>query len=113
MAFSREFLSNYQNDPFLTITGLVRFVPKSDESKVLIGEPVDASIDVGLALYEGKEVQVKAFTGSSILAPGEPTGNVETIKTVLSPLAQEEVGTIRCIGLNVSFYNTTLCTALK
>lgn len=65
---------------------------------------MDASVDVGLALYEGKDVQVKKFTGSSILAPGERTEDVDTIKTVLSPLAQEEVGTIRCIGLNVSSF---------
>lgn len=77
-------------------------MPKSDASKILVGEPVDPKIDVGVALYEGKEVQVNRFTGSSILAPGEKTTNVESIKTVLSPLAQSEVGTIRCIGLNVT-----------
>ncbi|CRG86745.1 Fumarylacetoacetate hydrolase domain-containing protein 2 [Talaromyces islandicus] len=69
---------------------LVRFVPKSDASKVLVGEPVDPKIDVGLALYEGKDVQVNRFTGSSILSPGENTGTVESIKTILSPLAQSE-----------------------
>ncbi|PCG93333.1 Hypothetical protein PENO1_084060 [Penicillium occitanis (nom. inval.)] len=79
---------------------LVRFVPKSNPSKIFIGEPVDADIDVGLALYDGQDVQVKRFTGSSILSPGQATEDVESIKTVLSPLAQEEVGTIRCIGLN-------------
>jgi hypothetical protein len=77
-------------------------VPKSDASKVLVGEPVDPKIDVGLAIYEGKDVQVNRFSGSSILAPGEKTGIVESIKIVLSPLAQSEVGTIRCIGLNVT-----------
>ncbi|KAL1968707.1 hypothetical protein VTN77DRAFT_1533 [Rasamsonia byssochlamydoides] len=79
---------------------LVRFVPKSDPSKVLIGEPVDPNVDVGLALYEGKEVAVTTYSGSSILAPGQKTDTVETIQKVLSPLAQREVGTIRCIGLN-------------
>ncbi|KAH8691142.1 fumarylacetoacetate hydrolase family protein [Talaromyces proteolyticus] len=79
---------------------LVRFVPKSDPSKIFIGEPVDTKVDVGVALYEGKDVQVKRFSGSSILEPGEKTDGVESIKTLLSPLAQKEVGTIRCIGLN-------------
>lgn len=79
----------------------MRFVPKSNPSKIFIGEPVDANVDVGLALYDGKDVHVKRFTGSSILAPGQATEDVESIKTVLSPLAREEVGTIRCIGLNV------------
>lgn len=82
-------------------------MPKSDASKVFVGEPVDPKVDVGLALYEGKDVQVNRFTGSSILAPGENTGTVESIKTVLSPLAQSEVGTIRCIGLNVTTPSST------
>ncbi|KAL1984503.1 hypothetical protein VTN96DRAFT_9102 [Rasamsonia emersonii] len=79
---------------------LVRFIPKSDPSKVLIGEPVDPNVDVGLTLYDGKDVAVRTYSGSSILSPGKRTETVETIARVLSPLAQEEVGTIRCIGLN-------------
>ncbi|EED15153.1 fumarylacetoacetate hydrolase family protein [Talaromyces stipitatus ATCC 10500] len=79
---------------------LVRFVSKSNPSRTFIGEPMDANLDIGLALYNGKDVQVKRFTGSSILAPGQRTENVESIKAVLSPLAQDEVGTIRCVGLN-------------
>lgn len=82
-------------------TGLVRFVPKSNPSKVLIGEPVDPELDVGLALYQGKEVLVHLFSGSSVLNPGQTTDVTETIERVLSPLAQSEVGSIRCIGLNV------------
>lgn len=86
----------------LTIAGLVRFVPKSNPAKVLIGEPVDPQLDVGLALYQGREVSVRPFSGSSVLNPGQVTGVMETIERVLSPLAQSEVGSIRCIGLNVS-----------
>jgi hypothetical protein len=49
-------------------------------------------------------VQVKVYSGSSVLSPGSPTDRVETIDRVLSPLAEEEIGgSIRCIGLNVSF----------
>lgn len=84
------------------VAGLVRFVPKSNPSKVLIGEPVDPAVDVGLALYQGKEVAVRPFSGSSVLNPGSVTESTETIGRILSPLAQNEVGTIRCIGLNVS-----------
>jgi hypothetical protein len=80
----------------------VRFVPKSDPSKVLIGEPVDSQLDVGLALYNGKDVAVRPFSGNSVLNPGQVTDATETIVRVLSPLAQSEVGSIRCIGLNVS-----------
>ncbi|CAI6099517.1 unnamed protein product [Clonostachys chloroleuca] len=79
---------------------LVRFVPRSDTAKILIGQPVSQHIDVGLALYQGTNVQAEVFSGSSVLAPGEATGNIEAISRVLSPLASSEVGTIRCIGLN-------------
>ncbi|KAJ5115289.1 hypothetical protein NUU61_001048 [Penicillium alfredii] len=83
-----------------TFSRLVRFVPKSNPSSILIGEPVDPQLDVGLALYQGKEVSVRPFSGSSVLNPGQVTSATETIARILSPLAQTEVGSIRCIGLN-------------
>jgi len=88
---------------FLTVKppGLVRFVPKDDSSKVLIGQPTDNDTDVGVALREGKEVTVDVFDGSSVLSPGKSTGKNVAIERVLSPLTQVEAGTIRCIGLNV------------
>lgn len=82
-------------------TGLVRFVPKSAPSSILIGEPVQASLDVGLASREGKDISVNVFSGRSVLSPGSRTDRTESVERLLSPLAQEEVGTIRCIGLNV------------
>jgi len=85
----------------MTFQRLVRFVPKgADGSKILIGEPVDSSVDVGLAVRKGDDVEVKVYSGSSVLSPGSPTDKVAVIDRVLSPLAQSEVGTIRCIGLN-------------
>ncbi|KAJ6095367.1 hypothetical protein N7486_006113 [Penicillium sp. IBT 16267x] len=83
-----------------TFSRLVRFVPKSNPAKVLIGEPIDPQLDVGLAVYQGKDVSVRPFSGSSMLNPGSITGSTESIARILSPLAQTEVGTIRCIGLN-------------
>ncbi|KAK4204845.1 hypothetical protein QBC40DRAFT_190883 [Triangularia verruculosa] len=79
---------------------LVRFVPKGDTSKVLIGEPVDSSVDVGLAVYKGEEVQVMVYSGSSVLDAGSPTGETAVIGQILSPVTANEAGTIRCIGLN-------------
>ena len=67
---------------------------------MLIGQPVDENIDVGLAVKEGKEVSVDVFSGSSVLSAGSPTGKIEKIGTLLAPLGQSEVGTIRCVGLN-------------
>lgn len=56
---------------------------------------------MGAAVRKGLDVAVNVFSGESVLSPGSDTGGVETIGRVLSPLAQSEVGTIRCIGLNV------------
>ncbi|WWC90324.1 uncharacterized protein L201_005257 [Kwoniella dendrophila CBS 6074] len=87
-------------------TRLVRFIPKSSASSTtatvtpLIGEPVDPKLDVGLASYDSKHVEVEVYSGPSILNPGEKTGKKELVDRLLSPLAQSEVGTIRCIGLN-------------
>jgi len=82
--------------------GIVRFVPKGDESKILLGEPADVSVDVGAAVRKGEDVVVNVYSGTSVLDAGSPTGETAVIGRILSPLAREEVGTIRCIGLNVS-----------
>ncbi|KAJ4201364.1 hypothetical protein NW759_015681 [Fusarium solani] len=79
---------------------IVRFVPKSSPSRVLIGQPLQKALDVGVATRRGEPVLVDIFSGISILSPGKATGVIEIIDRILSPLAQEEVGTIRCIGLN-------------
>lgn len=80
----------------------MRFVPKSNPSRILIGQPEKDDLDIGIAVRKGWDVVVDVFSGSSILAPGEQTGVKEIINRILSPLAQNEAGTIRCIGLNVS-----------
>ncbi|EEY15973.1 fumarylacetoacetate hydrolase domain-containing protein 2A [Verticillium alfalfae VaMs.102] len=79
---------------------LVRFIPKSNDLKVLIGEPESATIDVGIALRKGQDVPVFVWSGSSVLSPGTKTTQREVVDKVLSPVAPHEVGTIRCIGLN-------------
>jgi len=82
-------------------TGLVRFVPTADHTKILIGQPQKDHIDVGMALYQNHEVKVYVFSGRSVLDPGQKTGDTVIVSRLLSPLASSEVGTIRCIGLNV------------
>ncbi|KIW00737.1 uncharacterized protein PV09_07721 [Verruconis gallopava] len=79
---------------------LIRFVPKGNASKILIGEPSPDIQDVGAALYKGQPVTATVFSGSSVLSPGNATGEEAEVDRVLSPLQQSEVGTIRCIGLN-------------
>ena len=82
-------------------TGLVRFKPESDKHQILIGQPASPDQDVGLATYNNERVEVEVYSGSSVLDPGSPTGKTETVHRLLSPLARHEVGTIRCLGLNV------------
>ncbi|PWN27906.1 putative mitochondrion protein, partial [Jaminaea rosea] len=80
---------------------LIRFIPSSGPSGPLIGEPVDAALDVGLAsLADPGSIAAAIFSGSSVLSPGERTGEIRNVSRLLSPLAQSEVGTIRCIGIN-------------
>ncbi|WVQ73556.1 hypothetical protein IAR50_003134 [Cryptococcus sp. DSM 104548] len=83
-----------------TFSRLIRFIPKTSPKKPLIGQPVDPTLDVGLATYSKIPVEVDVFSGASVLSPGISTGRKEVVERILSPLAQEEVGTIRCIGLN-------------
>lgn len=84
-----------------SFTRLVRFVPASDPTRVCIGEPESADVDVGLALWRGETISTLVWSGKSVLSPGTTTNQREAIGRLLSPLAAEEVGTIRCIGLNV------------
>ncbi|KAH7234600.1 hypothetical protein B0J15DRAFT_454625 [Fusarium solani] len=79
---------------------LVRFVPKSDPYSILIGEPSQEDLDIGLATRDGKDVAVNVFSGQSVLSLGSRTDRTESVERILSPLAQQEVGAIRCIGLN-------------
>ncbi|KAI1104106.1 hypothetical protein F4804DRAFT_352475 [Jackrogersella minutella] len=79
---------------------LVRFIPRREAAQPLIGQPVDGNIDVGKAVYAGEAVEVRVFSGASVLNPGSPTDKIEVISRILSPVSAEEVGTIRCIGLN-------------
>ncbi|KAF9876835.1 fumarylacetoacetate hydrolase family protein [Colletotrichum karsti] len=83
-----------------TFSRFVRFVTRDAPNKVFIGEPESESVDVGVALRDGKEVKAVVWSGSSVLEPGTKTDQRVVIDRVLSPLSAEEVGTIRCIGLN-------------
>ena len=88
----------------MSFSRLVRFVPRGDSKAVLLGEPVDQKLDVGIAIREGEDVKVLVFSGTSALDAGKATDKVEIIDRLLCPLTQREVGTIRCIGLNVSVF---------
>ncbi|KAK8112026.1 uncharacterized protein PG998_008483 [Apiospora kogelbergensis] len=74
-----------------SFTRLIRFVPKSDTSKICIGEPELGSIDVGRALRQHEEVAAILWSGTSVLAPGVKTEQRELVDRVLSPVASTQV----------------------
>lgn len=56
---------------------------------------------VGAALAAGHIVQVRVFTGTSVLdLTAEPTDKIVTIGQLLAPVTWQEAGAVRCIGLN-------------
>lgn len=72
------------------------------DGRILCGEPLDADSDIGLASFAGQKIEVHVLSGASLLnLDTARTGEVAVVKRILSPLSQAEVGTIRCIGLNV------------
>jgi len=90
-------MSSELQSPF---SRLVRFVPRSDPNKIFIGEPESDSVDVGVAVRNGEEVKVVVWSGSSVLKPGSKSDERAVIDRILSPVSVDEIGTIRCIGLN-------------
>jgi len=78
---------------------LIRFVAV-ETSQVHIGEPVDPVLDVGLAVYQMQPVKAFEILGSALDPSAQVTSNVLTVKSLLAPLAREEVKLVRCLGLN-------------
>lgn len=72
-----------------------------EDGKEYTGEPVDAEMDIGLASKDGKDIAIKVFDKSSLLAlDAKATNKTLHVKHLLSPISSKEVGTIICIGLN-------------
>jgi len=80
---------------------LIRFVA-AETSRIHIGEPVDASVDVGLAAFEGKPIKAYEIIGSALDSAAQVSSNVLTVAKLLSPLSNEEIKVVRCLGLNYS-----------
>jgi hypothetical protein len=84
---------------------LIRFQPQQGAARletVLIGEPVDDTLDVGLAIIKNQPIMAHVYSGRSVLYAGDRNGETAQVGRLLSPLSAQEVGTIRCVGLNVS-----------
>ncbi|KAI0650930.1 hypothetical protein C8Q79DRAFT_901010 [Trametes meyenii] len=80
-------------------TRLIRFVA-AETAQVHIGEPVDAKLDIGLSIHQKKPVKAYEIVGSALDPHAEVTKNVLTVKELLAPLSRDEVGLVRCLGLN-------------
>ncbi|KAE9404904.1 hypothetical protein BT96DRAFT_877346 [Gymnopus androsaceus JB14] len=88
--------------PILTQwTRLIRFVA-AETSSVHIGEPVDPKLDVGVAAHQGIQIKAYEIIGSALDPSSQVTKTVLTVKHLLSPLARNQVGFVRCLGLNYS-----------
>jgi len=80
-------------------TRLIRFVAV-ETSQVHIGEPVDKTLDIGLAYHQKKPIKAYEIKGSALDATSQVTNKVLTVKDLLAPLSREEVKLVRCLGLN-------------
>ncbi|KAI0072983.1 fumarylacetoacetate hydrolase [Panus rudis PR-1116 ss-1] len=81
-------------------TRLIRFVA-AETAQVHLGQPVDPKLDVGLAYHQKKPIKAYEILGSSALDPSaQVTKKVLTVKELLAPLSREQLGIVRCLGLN-------------
>jgi hypothetical protein len=83
---------------------LVRYIDTNGNTGY--GEPqVSSDTDVLQEARDGK-LQVKVLEGDSALT-ATPTDEIQTVRTLLSPLTQQEVPIVRCIGLNYKTHSIT------
>ena len=57
-------------------------------------------LPVGLAVHQKRTVKAFEITGSALDLSAQVTNKVLTVKSLLAPLAREEVKIVRCLGLN-------------
>ncbi|KAH8096650.1 hypothetical protein BXZ70DRAFT_1001154 [Cristinia sonorae] len=82
-------------------TRLIRFVA-SETAQVHIGEPVDAKLDIGIAYRQKKPIKAYEVLGTALDPAAHLTKRVLTVKELLAPLSREQLGLVRCLGLNYS-----------
>ncbi|KAL5358439.1 hypothetical protein BJX96DRAFT_182919 [Aspergillus floccosus] len=80
---------------------LIRFV--ATDGRILRGEPIVSNdVDLGF-ITESDQIQARVISGDDIFdttGKTQVTDEVVTVKTLLGPLAREEVPILRCVGLN-------------
>ena len=65
---------------------------------------------VGLAIHQKKPVKAYEIIGSALDPTAQVTKNILTVKELLAPLSREEVGLVRCLGLN--YADHAVCSLL-
>ncbi|KAB5593226.1 Fumarylacetoacetate hydrolase [Ceratobasidium theobromae] len=83
-------------------TRLIRFTAlETGGKKIHLGQPLDARVDVGLAISQKQMLKAWEISGASALdANAKVTSDILTVDTLLEPIAPEEIGLVRCLGLN-------------
>ncbi|KAJ5183798.1 hypothetical protein N7492_001414 [Penicillium capsulatum] len=100
-----------QGSKYPVWTRWVRF--RASDGEIHGGEPVDADVDVGLAIADKEDVPVRVVAGGSALNyDAEFTGEVKLMEELLSPVSPRDAGTVRCIGLNYKEHAAEMNLAL-
>lgn len=55
---------------------------------------------VGLAFHKKQTIKAYEIIGSALDPAAQVTNNVLTVKHLLTPLSREQIGVVRCLGLN-------------
>jgi 2-keto-4-pentenoate hydratase/2-oxohepta-3-ene-1,7-dioic acid hydratase in catechol pathway len=81
-------------------TRLIRFIAREDGAQHY-GQPVDDTVDVGLALHQGRTIHATVIRASSAIDPNARlTSQVLTVSKLLSPIERSSIGAVLAIGLN-------------
>jgi hypothetical protein len=62
---------------------------------------------VGLAASHGRSIKAYEIIGSALDPAAQLSKTILSVKTLLSPLANEEIKLVRCLGLNYSDHAVT------
>jgi len=63
---------------------------------------LEVCVPVGLAAYQGKPIKAYEIIGSALDPAATVSKKVLTVSRLLSPLSNEEIKVVRCLGLNYS-----------
>jgi hypothetical protein len=63
---------------------------------------------VGLAASHGQTIKVNEIIGSALDPAAQLSNSILTVKTLLTPLENDQVKFVRCLGLNYSDHAVSL-----